>query len=524
MRLHEWSPIHHPGHVVIDITLTSCSTVSVFSSCNLGGDWRRVEKDLYLGTGWVSQAYIHVKRKKEQDLTDDDRIVLDVHVGRLDPGAEKQGQSEKWESRPGGLWVLRSSSRAAFDDGDTVTAVDVLFGADAVEPRMGWTIKDQAIAVDGGTNGPEPRMSVRKGPFRVPERPVPRINKDGKFKIMQVSDMHISTGLGRCRDEFPQTSHCDADPRTLEFIGAQLDLENPDMVVLSGDQVNGETAPDAQTAMFKVADLFVDRKIPYAMIFGNHDDEGSLSRQALMQLAEALPYSLSEAGPATVDGVGNYYIEILAKGTSSHSALTLWLLDTHAYSPDEAHYRGYDWLKPSQINWFRDKAASLRSSSSHKEYSHTHLDMAFIHIPLPEYREVSAIVQGSGEYREPPTAPGFNAGFRDALIENGIMAVSCGHDHVNDYCVTARHSAPDSIPAERGSEAQRMGKDGNLWMCYAGGSGYGGYAGYGGFRRRVRMWEFEQRGSVVTWVRVDGEEGKHGFKHVVQNGHVVSKK
>ena len=41
--------------------------------------------------------------------------------------------------------------------------------------------------------------------------------------------------------------HCDADPRTLEFVERLIDEEKPEFVVLSGDQVNGETAPDAQS-------------------------------------------------------------------------------------------------------------------------------------------------------------------------------------------------------------------------------------------------------------------------------------
>ena len=521
-RLHEWSPIHHPGHVITDITMTTCSSLSVLSSCTMGGDWARIEKDLYLGSGWVSHAYIHVQRKREEDLQPKDRVLLDVHVGRLDPGAEKLGKNEKWESRPGGIWLLRTSDLSAFDNEEAVTAVDVLFGADAVEPRPGWLLKDQSVAVDVDAHTPEPRLSIRRGPYKTPEKPVPRINSQGKFKILQVSDLHLSTGLGRCRDEFPQTSHCDADPRTLEFVAKTLDVEQPDLVVLSGDQVNGETAPDAQTAMFKMADIFADRKIPFALIFGNHDDEGSLTRQALMQLAETLPFSLTEPGPATVDGVGNYYLEILAKGTSSHSAITLFLLDTHSYSPEEKRYRGYDWLKPSQLSWFRETAAALRNSPSHKGYTHHHLDMAFIHIPLPEYRDTDKIVSGSGEMREPPTAPLLNTGFKDALVENGVFAVSCGHDHANDYCAVDRHSDPETISAERGEEAKRLAREGQVWMCYGGGSGYGGYGGYGGYKRRLRVWDFQMTGSVETWIRIDGEESRSNIKRVMERGAILA--
>ena len=522
-RLHSWSPVHHAGFVITDITVTKCSSVSLLSSCELDEDkWTRIEKDLYLAKGWFSSAYVHVSKKKEEKLLDTDRVVLDVRIARQNPAkADPEQEGAKWESRTGGLWILRSNSPYAGDSSKAISAVDVLYGADAADPRPGWEVLSQAFLLDLDRNAIEPRLTVRRGQPKIPSKPVPRVRKDGKFKILQVSDMHLSTGLGECRDEFPPTKHCDADPRTMEFVGEVLDSEKPDLVVLSGDQVNGETALDSQSAMFKMADLFVSRSVPYALIFGNHDDEGSLSRVDLMTLAENLPLCLAESGPATIDGTGNYIVEVLARGTSHHSALTLYLLDSHGYSPDEAHYKGYDWLKPSQISWLRETARSL--APAHGEYAHHHLDMAFIHIPLPEYRDNNRVIPGTGEYREPPTAPGFNSGFKDVLVENGIFAVSCGHDHVNDYCSIDEHSATGNLDAkELGQDVTKNIVTGKLWMCYAGGSGYGGYGGYGGYKRRVRVWDFDMNeGTVETWKRVDGEEGRRWVKHVVRNGKVV---
>lgn len=141
-----------------------------------------------------------------------------------------------------------------------------------------------------------------------------------------------------------------------------------------------------------------------------------------MSLVESLPYSLSEAGPEEVAGVGNYFVEVLARGKSTHSALTIYLLDTHAYSPDERSFKGYDWIKKNQIDWFKKTAQSLKKA--HKEYTHIHMDMAFIHIPLPEYRDESN--ERFGAWKEDVTAPGFNSGFRDALVEEGVLVVSCG--------------------------------------------------------------------------------------------------
>ncbi|KAK1020073.1 hypothetical protein LTS16_027118, partial [Friedmanniomyces endolithicus] len=164
----------------------------------------------------------------------------------------------------------------------------------------------------------------------------------------------------------------------------------------------------------------IERRISYAAIFGNHDDEGalSLSRAAQMSLLQTLPYSLSQPGPENVEGIGNYYLEILAPSPSTHSALTIYFLDTHGLPPDEKKYKGYDWLEPSQISWFTSTAQGLRKQ--HAKYSHFHLDMAFIHIPLPEYAEEGLVVKG-GEWREGVTAPKFNSHFYDALADEGIL-------------------------------------------------------------------------------------------------------
>ena len=523
--IHSHLPTHHPGLVLTDITVVTCSTLNLLSSCRLDPDkWHRVEKDLYLSSGWVNRAYVHVERKREAELKEGDRIVLDVRIGRLDPATSEKNQgAERWESRPAGIWLLRTSKRHASDSERAVTAVDVLFGVDAVEPRLGWEIKDQPLRLGSSSPDiPEPRLSIRHGPAAKFQKPVPRVRKDGKFKIMQVADLHLSTGIGTCRDPEPAGHNggkCDADVRTLEFVGSALDLEKPDLVVLTGDQVNGETAPDAQSAVFKFAELFVHRKTPYATILGNHDDEGSLDRPALMSLTQSLPYSLSEAGPVPVDGVGNYAIDILARGTSTHSAITLYLLDTHGYSPDEAHFKGYDWLKKSQIDWFRETSKALKQSASHKEYTHLHMDMAFIHIPLPEFREVGKIVEGTGRLLENPTAPGFNSGFMQALVQEDVMAVSCGHDHVNDYCALEKVEGSSGSSSSGHAGHKEKGK-GGLWMCYGGGAGFGGYGGYGGYHRRVRMWEFDtNEARLTTWKRVEyGETEKRVDEVVVVEG------
>lgn len=535
--IHSALPSHHAGSVITDVSIAFCSSINPLTSCRLDPSvWNRVEKDLYLGHGWWNSAYLHVQRKKEEELTTKDKVVMGVKISRLDPSQGKdEDNDDVWESRPGGIYISRSSKRHDSDSEKAVTAIDVLFGSDAVDPRPNWELQQMPLLVDSGDPMRAPRLSVRHGrPKTDTSPPVPRVRKDGHFKILQISDAHLSTGLGVCRDAIGPgnlpSGQCDADTRTMEFIETILDDEKPDLVVLSGDQVEGPTAPDTQTAIFKIAAPLIERSIPYAAIFGNHDDEGvhSLPRTVQMSLMENLPYSLSRRGPEELTGVGNYYVEVLAPG-SQHSAITIYLLDTHSLTPDEKHYKGYDWLKPDQIDWFRKTAQGLKKG--HGKYSHIHMDMAFIHIPLPEFGDRSN-KWVAGQWKEGVTAPGFNSHFYDALAEEGVVAVGCGHDHVNDYCSLRPHKA--TTRDEHGSantdqhystsdKKDRLGP----WMCYAGGSGFGGYAGYGGFHRRVRLWEVDTNaGRLVSWKRVEccGEDTKKHIDEItlVEGGNVIA--
>ena len=107
---------------------------------------------------------------------------------------------------------------------------------------------------------------------------------DDKFKILQVSDVHMVTGVGSCKDAIdgegkylPETV---ADPLTVKLLEEMLDVEKPDLVTLTGDQLDGQVL-DTRSALLKLVAPMIERRIPYATVFGNHDHEGpyTLSRK-----------------------------------------------------------------------------------------------------------------------------------------------------------------------------------------------------------------------------------------------------
>jgi len=92
------------------------------------------------------------------------------------------------------------------------------------------------------------------------------------------------TGVGVCKDAIDihgnHLPESEADPLTLNFTGKVLDAEKPDLVVLTGDQLHHDIL-DSQTALFKVVAPIIERSMPFAAVFGNHDSEGNhtLSRK-----------------------------------------------------------------------------------------------------------------------------------------------------------------------------------------------------------------------------------------------------
>ncbi|KAF2271943.1 Metallo-dependent phosphatase [Westerdykella ornata] len=505
--------------VVTDLTIRTVSPTAPPSTCDLDPQkWQRVEKELYLYTSPQS-AWLYVAIKNEDELEDKDLLVIDIRVGESHPDP---GSGHSWESRPGGIWLLRSKFSGTIDQ--AVTEVDVLFGTDAVDPRPQWALMRSALQLNAPSKVPVARLSVLRGRAkpRLDAKPILRVREDGKFKIVQISDTHMVTGVGVCKDAIDaQGNHLpesEADPLTVEFIGKILDVEKPDLVILTGDQLHHDI-PDSQSALFKVVAPIIDRSIPFAAVFGNHDSEGihALPRKAQISILRDLPFSLCEPGPEQVDGVGNFYLQALAPAPSQFPLSTLYFLDSHGQIPSKIRNPDYDPIQQSQIDWFLNTSKAHRSAREKDKDNNDnrfHLSLAFQHIPLPEFKEDRYLSIRSGHRREPTEGPSLNSHFYDALVKEGILALGCGHDHVNDFCALLRQ------PQQDGGKIPHPGP----WLCYGGCTGFGGYCSYGGerFHRRSRVWELDtSTGSLKTWMRVEYAMDRVDELVLVRSGVVV---
>jgi len=121
------------------------------------------------------------------------------------------------------------------------------------------------------------------------QKPVLKFNKDGKFKIVQFTDVHYIHGN-------PKSAV------SLERINEVLDAEKPDLVLFTGDVIYGQPAEEG---MRTILNLAANRQIPFGVTFGNHDDEQGLTRTQLFDIIQTIPYNLTDS-VAGVTGVTKY--------------------------------------------------------------------------------------------------------------------------------------------------------------------------------------------------------------------------
>lgn len=538
-----------PGNWASPACATPKASEGIYGNVGDEGKWITINKDLLLGSGWLSKKYISYKTISARYYeAHRDKVVVDLAVAspsdckikgnkRCIPhqillsadkakAVAKAGGKPKradivseeklltgpikipslrevstlgWHSRGNGLWIKFGP---AIDK--SIESLDVLFGSDAVEPRVGWKLTENSLMGIRLPKDPLPRVTYRAGAhFQNPSIKNLQFKKNGKFKVLQVADIHFSTGVGECRDPVPEESAhgCEADPRTLSFLNKVLDIEQPDFVALTGDQIFGEGAPDPQTALFKVLMPFISRGIPYAITLGNHDDESTLGRKEMIFLASSLPYSMTDLGNPAIDGFGNYRLRV--SGTKKDEEAVFHFLDSHSYSLDPKNDPGYDYFKESQIKWMEESVHEMNGKKNH-------LSMAFFHIPLPEYRKIDQPMVG--QIREGVTAPKKNTGMRSAFARAGVQVATCGHDHANDYCL---------LDAENSGSPD----ENKIWLCFGGGSGEGGYGGYGGFIRRLRVFELDEKTNLIlSWKRLESDPTSYFDKQLmVEDGKVVHK-
>jgi predicted phosphodiesterase len=240
-----------------------------------------------------------------------------------------------------------------------------------------------------------------------------RFNRDGEFKIVQFTDTHVNFKKNLTLQAY-------------EIIRKVLDIERPDLVILTGDIV---TQNNPQEAYYRFSEIFNSAKIPWAIVFGNHDSQHNLTRKELADFLEKLPMCLNQ-DDGKIKGNSNFVLQIYGKNDNTKALL--YCMDSHSKSTLKPLVKGYAWFDFSQINWYREKSNRFTNKNNGNPLP----ALAFFHIPLPEYVNAwtNKISPPIGVRNEDECSPDINSGMFTAMLECGdIMGTFVGHDHLNDY-------------------------------------------------------------------------------------------
>ena len=256
------------------------------------------------------------------------------------------------------------------------------------------------------------------------------VNKErGDFKILMFTDTQLWTDLeknGECYDE----------------MDALVEKTQPDMIALPGDVLSAFASRFSINNFIKHMDSY---KIPWAPVFGNHDNEisaNSLNWQG--DKYEASEYCLFQKGPSNLYGCGNYVVNIVENGAPVYS---LYMLDNGRYikydeSTAKEVYMGYE-----QISWYEWNVLGMNEAAGYNVPS-----MTFSHFAQPEFKEAIekyGVAAEDGSYTIPaeygfgsceylPCCAPVKSGFVDKCKELGSTKyIFCGHDHENNASITA---------------------------------------------------------------------------------------
>ncbi|XP_047330871.1 probable inactive purple acid phosphatase 16 [Impatiens glandulifera] len=324
------------------------------------------------------------------------------------------------------------------------------------------------------------------------------------FKIALFADLHF--GEDAWTDWGPQQ-----DVNSLNVMSTILDKENPDFVIYLGDVITANNIPIANATSYwdQAISPTRNRGIPWASVFGNHDDAqfewpldwfsvsgiptihcnssssssddqdcsfGGTGRLELMKNEIArnkLSYSMN--GPKSLwPSVSNYVIQLSSSNDSKLPVAILYFLDSGGGSYPEV-------ISNAQVDWFKQKSMEINPDCRIPE-------IIFWHIPSKAYRSVAPMFLpisycvGSINKEQVATQEAENGIMKLIEKRSSVKAVFVGHNHGLDWCCPHK----------------------NLWLCFARHTGYGGY---GNWDRGARILEIiEHPFSLTSWITM--EDGK----------------
>lgn len=264
-------------------------------------------------------------------------------------------------------------------------------------------------------------------------------NSDGSFKIIQVADFQDNTTPAKI---------------AFEYVKQIAEEEKPDLFILTGDNISesvgkGYTKANALKRVRKAIDAFMsvfeEIGVPVAVLFGNHDAEGLVSKEEQMAIYMEYDCCVAVDEGESLYGCGTYNLPIYSSD-GKKIAYNIWLFDSNMYDDENG---GYDYVHEDQVEWYVKTSEELKKQNDGEAVP----SMVFQHIIVKEvYDALTQVEKGTadsvskygnyytlpegakGSLREAPCPATVKGTQFEAMVAQGdVKAMFFGHDHSNDF-------------------------------------------------------------------------------------------
>ncbi len=280
-----------------------------------------------------------------------------------------------------------------------------------------------------------------------------RFDENGEFTILLFADSQDNEDL---------------EATTTALMEVGIKKHNPDLVIFLGDNTVANGYENQAKAIDALLQPCVNSNTPFAIVFGNHDQEQGVSKEDLLDIYQRYGCLTYDANPE-MSGCGTCNLPIFASN-GINIAFNLWLTDSGSRDNDEGKF-GYDYVRQDQIEWYKNTAATLKTLNGGEvvpALNFQHIVPAEIFealgmakIPFgndtwstngQHYLPVPSSATFSGFMFETPCPANTNSGHLDAFVETGdVMGTFVGHDHINSYTTSYKTTNITNVPAVGGS-------------------------------------------------------------------------
>lgn len=275
--------------------------------------------------------------------------------------------------------------------------------------------------------------------------------KNSAIKVLQITDMQfIDASQMRTEDRLRADEIMAWRKDMLEaqsgaHIRSLIAQSNPDLIFITGDVIYGEFDDSGKT--FDWFCRFMDSfKIPWAPVYGNHDNESKMGVKWQNRRFEDSEYCLFKEG--SVSGNGNYTVGI---AIGNELVRVMYMADSNGCGHGEGEYIiKSPGIYPDQLEYFSICADKIEKAQGRRVPA----IMGF-HIPSTDFFDVMTekgyaesvdsnfmigvdVPQRDGDFgfKLERVHPFYKEGFRDFLKRNNIDGVFVGHCHSINTCIS----------------------------------------------------------------------------------------